>query len=71
MLNVNSISGAPAIGFSTSVLLLDRRLNTNNDDGTDKGLSGSAVVIGKARVYDFKQTSLVGVANTVYETRLI
>ena len=27
--NVNSISGAPAIGFSTSVLLLDRRLNTN------------------------------------------
>ena len=68
--NVNSISGAPAIGFSTSVLLLDRRLNTNNDDGTNKGLLGSALVIGKARVYDFKQTSVVGVANTVYETRL-
>ena len=68
--NVNSITGAPSIGFSTSINLLDRRLNTNNDDGTNKGISGTAVVIGKARVYDFKQTSLVGVANTVYETRL-
>ena len=69
-INVNSITGAPAIGFSTSVNLLDRRLNTNNDDGLEKGLASTAVVIGKARVYDFKQTSLVGVANTAYETRL-
>ena len=69
-INVNSITGAPAIGFSTSVNLLDRRLNTNNDDGLEKGLASTAVVIGKARVYDFKQTSLVGIANTVYETRL-
>ena len=68
--NVNSITGAPSIGFSTSINLLDRRLNTNNDDGTNKGLASTVVVIGKAKVYDFKQTSLVGVANTVYETRL-
>ena len=68
--NVNSITGAPAIGFSTSINLLDRRLNTNNNNGKNEGQATGAVVIGKARVYDFKQTSLVGVANTVYETRL-
>ena len=68
--NVNSITGAPSIGFSTSINLLDRRLNTNNNNGKNEGQATGAVVIGKARVYDFKQTSLVGVANTVYETRL-
>ena len=68
--NVNSITGAPSIGFSTSINLLDRRLNTNNNNGKNEGLATGNVVIGKARVYDFKQTSLVGVANTVYETRL-
>ncbi len=68
--NVNSISGAPSIGFSTSINLLDRRLNTNNNNGKNEGQATGAVVVGKARVYDFKQTSLVGVANTVYETRL-
>ena len=66
--NVNSINGAPQIGFSTSVHLLDRRGNPDYELG--KGFSADAVVIGKARIYDFKQTSLVGVANTVYETRL-
>mgnify|MGYP001163896373 CR=1 FL=1 len=70
-INVNSITGAPAIGFSTSVNLLDRRLNTNNDDGLEKGLASTAVVIGKARVYDFKPSiNSLNVANTVYETRL-
>jgi len=68
--NVNSITGAPTIGFSTSINLLDRRLNTNNNNGKNEGQATGAVVVGKARVYDFKQTSLVGVANTVYETRL-
>ena len=57
---VENIFGSPAVGFDTSIKLLDRRTNAQRVSDQD----GS--VIGKARVYDFNP---IGSAN--YQVRLI
>ena len=61
---ITNVFGTPEIGFSDTLRLLNRRLDSTNS------ISGyNSTVIGKMRAFDFAQKSVIGATSTVYDLK--
>ena len=63
-MEITNVFGTPEIGFSDTLRLLNRRLDSTNS------ISGyNSTVIGKMRAFDFNQKSVIGATSTVYDLK--
>ena len=63
-MEITNVFGTPEIGFSDTLRLLNRRLDSTNSISWY-----NSTVIGKMRAFDFNQKSVIGATSTVYDLK--